>query len=573
MKHSIKFILSIIETVSIAGLMSLTGCKSGNKVAENADTLVLGNIITVDNERLFAKAMTIKDGYIQYVGSKENAMKFCDAKTKVLDYGTSSVYPGFMEGHCHGGGAGQLASTIKLNDAFSYEEYQKIIADYIQKHPDEKMYKISGWRVLGVPPTKQLLDEICPEKPVFGNALDGHSMLLNTKAFELLKLDDEFIKEFGEMVQMGEDGKPTGFVTEGAASKLMKALPVDIESAKKFLLTWQDFAIRNGYVAACEAGVNLLNTAHEAYAELAKEGALKLRTRAYYCVQPNEANEQTVEEISRMSKEFNDEYYKIVGLKLFVDGVVESHTALLCDGYADDPDNKGMNRFPDSESLKALVLSAHRHGLPTHTHTIGDGAVKYMLDAIEYAKNTTGDNSIRDMLAHIELVKPEDIDRFAKYNVSALVSALWAPKNAITPFEQEVSLLGEERSVVPYQVINSFVKMGVNCAQHTDYPVSTAINVPLSIYCAVTRCLPGGDARNTRNPDEAINRLEALRELTINVAYLWNEEDHMGTLTPGKVANYVVYDRDFIHDDIESIPDAKLLHVVIDGEEAYSNAQ
>lgn len=567
-------------------LMSLTSCSDNDPndpdLSGKADLLVLGNIITVDENQLFAEAMTIKNGYVQFVGSKEAALQFCGNNTEVVDYGKDSVYPGFMEAHCHGGSAGMLESTCKLFDCNSFEDYKKTIRDYIAADPGKEVYRISGWRnIKGIPPTAKLLDEVTPGNTlILGNSMDGHCFLVNSNCLKKIEeYDSKFFDGFdeGEVPRDPETHRPTGYFCESAAQKVQKLIPVDIETAKKSIMQWQQFAFKNGFVAAAEAGVNLTTIFPDAYKALADEKKLQLRTRAYWNVVMSEATEAKVKEIEQMAKTQADEYYKIVGLKLFIDGVVESHTALLTQPYTDKPELIGLDRYKDASgdpdaTLKKIVLAAHKHGLPTHTHTIGDGAVKKMLDAIEYAKNTTGDFSIRDMLAHLELVRTEDIRRFAQLNVSAITAALWGPLNAITPIEEEVGYLGD-RAYHNYEVMNSFVKVGVNCAQHTDYPVSQAFGVPRTFYCGITRCLPpvpGGDMKDTeRLAEEAVTRLEMLKELTINVAKLWNEENHMGTLTPGKVANYVVYDRDFIDDDAMEIPSANLKHVVIDGKEVY----
>lgn len=567
-------------------VMSLSSCSDNEfqnmpELKGKADVLVLGNIITVDEGNLFAQAMTIKNGLVQYVGTKEGAKKYCDSHTKTIDYGTNSVYPGFMEAHCHGGNAGMLESTCKLFKCKTFKEYQDTIKQYINDHPGQSVYRISGWRNIDkIKPTAKLLDEVTPEGVfILGNSMDGHCFLMNTNCINQIEKDyPGFFDGFGESeVPRDKNLRPTGFFGESAAQKVQNLIPVELEAAKKSILLWQQFAFKNGFVAAAEAGVNLTPILPKAYEALEKEGKLQIRTRAFWNVVMSEATEEKVKEVEQMANEQNDEYYKVVGLKLFIDGVVESHTALLTEPYTDEKTTLGLDRYKDlvgdpDATLKKIVLAAHKHGMPTHTHTIGDGAVKKMLDAIEYAKNATGDFSIRDMLAHIELVRPEDIKRFAQLNVAAIVSALWAPQNAITPIKEEEGFIGA-RAHKNYQVMNSFVKLGVNCAQHTDYPVSQVFNVPRAIYCGITRCLPateeGGGPTSLRLAEEAVSRLEMLKELSINVAKLWREEDRLGSLTRGKFANYVVYDVDFIDDDAEAIPSANLKHVVIDGKEVY----
>lgn len=562
-------------------VMSLSSCCESSDeempdISGFADLLILGNIITVDEKQLFAEAMTIKNGYVQFVGTRARAKLHCDQNTRKIDYGSLSVYPGFMEAHCHGSNAGLLDSTCKLFNCNSFEEYKTAIKQYINERPGQDVYRISGWRNIGgTPPTRLLLDEVTPgDAVILGTSMDGHCFLINSNGLKLIEdSDPTFFDGYDEKeVPRDTSKRPTGYFTESAAQNVQKLVPIDLEVAKRSVMNWQQFAFKNGFVAAAEAGVNLSPIFAKAYAQLAKEKKLQLRTRAFWNVVMSEATEAKVKEIEQMTKEQNDEYYKIIGLKLFIDGVVESHTALLSERYADE-DTLGLDRYRDATgdpdaTLKKVVLEAHKRGLPTHTHTIGDGAVKKMLDAIEYAKNTTGDFSIRDMLAHIELVRTEDIKRFAQLNVSAITAALWGPLGSITPIEEEEKYLGD-RAHKNYEVMNTFVKHGVNCAQHTDYPVSQAFGVPHTIYCGVTRQLPGKGKVSERLAEEAVTRLEILKEMTINVAKLWNEENHMGTLTRGKVANFVVYDVDFIDDDAEKIPYANLKHVVVDGKEVY----
>lgn len=546
-----------------------------------ADLLVLGNIITVDENKLFATAMTIKDGKIQYVGNQTYAEKLCKKGiTETLEFPGSTIYPGFMEAHCHGSSAGMIENTIKLFDYDTYEDYTRVIREYIAAHSDQPFYNISGWKVRkdNKPPTRAVLDAASTDKYIFGRSMDGHCFLMNTKTMEELGIDEEWCSHYTKEEAPVDPVThiPTGYLSESAAMTVARWFPVEPQAAVDSILKWQEFAFKNGFTAAAEAGVNLQgDTFHKAYIELARQKKLKLRTRAYWNVVQADANEETVEYVAHLKKECNDEYYKICGLKIFIDGVVESHTALLHEPYTDKKETKGLDRFNrDKEefTLHNLVRMAHEHDLPTHTHSIGDAAVTKMLDAIEYSKNTTGKFEIRDMLAHIELIKPEDIKRFAKYNVTAIVAALWGPKNSITDYEAETNLLGEERAGGPgYQVMNSFVNMGVNCAQHTDYPVSQAFGVPRTIYCGITRQTPEGGSASTRLAQEAVTRLEILKEMTINVAKLWGEENHLGSLTPGKVANFVVYDTDFIDDEAKKIANAKLMKVFIDGKQVYEN--
>ena len=538
-------------------------------------TLILGNIITMDEKKPFARAAVVKNGVFAYIGGAEEAKKLGGADAKVLDYGENFIYPGFLESHCHGHLAGDRLigqanlAQVGLTD---YAKYREIIKEFIAKNPHRAFYLASGWVENEEYVTKAYLDEICADKPLFMHTGGGHSMLLNTKALEWAGIDAEYAKKYGyDQVHVDENGEPDGYICEGPVFEIVPKLPTTLEDAKAYLLAWQDFALRSGFTAVCDAGAEVVyRDSPKAYHELEKEGKLKLRTYAYMYVHDNiEDPKAEIARIAAERAELSGEYFHIVGAKAFLDGVTEAHTAWQNQDYADEPGYHGVERFNDHDKMVELITEADKEGLSVHVHSEGGGATHFMLGCIEDAEKITGNMDQRNVLAHLHFVTDEDIRRMAATGSIPAVPPLWT---AEIPghYEIEVSYVGKELAENSYP-IKSFYDLGANVVFHSDYPVSPMMNVKYSIYMAETRTLPKelGVASVPHNIREAMTREQSLRAMTINVARQWRQEHRMGSIEFGKIANMTVFDCDFLHDDLEKVVQANIVATIVDGEEVY----
>lgn len=561
-----KKFLSLIPAI----IVILSGCSGSS--TDPADKIIIGNIITMDELNPVAEAMTVKDGIIQFVGSEKAARKFCNDSTVVMDYGGNYIYPGFLEAHAHGSGAGlRLAGQANLKDGKSIEDYVRITKEWIEAHPDKEVITGSGWEPWSIPePTAADLDAIAPDKPVALNSVDGHSMWVNTALMKKMGIDKAYAKKMGAaQVHVDAAGDPTGLLTESAATSLMGVSPTTLEDFKDYVLAWQDFAFSNGYTCATEAGVELAGPySLPAYVELAKEGKLKLRTFAYHLVKDDSATpEEDVAAAVKDASEYNSEYFNIIGMKIFIDGVIEAHTGWMLEDYADEPGYHGLERYHDHDVAVRLIKAASERGLSVHAHTIGDGAVRFAMDAIAEAEEATGNLDQRNILVHLQVVNPEDIKRFAEYKVIAGTAPLWTPLSPAV-FKQETNYIGEKKAMASYPV-KSFLDAGVVNVSHTDYPVSPVMSIPRTIYMGEMRADPDNPEGTQRNPAECVSRMDILKSLTTNVAYLWHAEDKLGSLEAGKIANATIYDKDFINDPVQEIPDAKLVATIVDGDVVY----
>ena len=539
-------------------------------------TVILGNIITMDKKRPFAKAALVRDGVFVYIGSAEEAKRLAEPGAKVLDYGGNFIYPGFLESHTHGHLAGlRFIGQANLKEAglTDYAKYREIIKEFIAKNPQRDYYMAAGWMENQEYVSRAYLDEICSDKPLIMHSSGGHSMLLNTKALEVAGIDAEYAKKYGyAQVHVDANGEPDGYICETPVFELVPQLPTTMEDAKAYLLAWQDFALKSGFTAVADAGAEIIHSVTpSAYNELEREGKLKLRTYAYMYVLDNIASPKA--EIARIAEQrarLSGEYFHIIGPKAFLDGVTEAHTGWQNQDYLDQPGYHGVERFNDHDKMVELIVEADKEGMSVHVHSEGGGATHFMLGCIEDAEKITGDMDQRNVLAHLHFVTDEDIRRMAATRSIPAVPPLWTA-NMPGDYDKEVQSVGKELSDQSYP-IKSFFDAGANVVFHSDYPVSPMINIPYSVYTAEKRCYPkevtdGVD--KPRNVKEAITREQSLRAMTINVAYQWHQEHRMGSIEFGKLANMTVFDCDFLHDDIEKVAAAKVVATVVDGEEVY----
>lgn len=540
-------------------------------------TIILGNIITMDSKNPFAKAALVKNGVFAYVGEADDVKRLADADAQVLDYGDNFIYPGFLESHCHGYLAGLRAigqanlTQVGLTD---YPKYREIIKKFIADNPNRNFYVAAGWIENDEYVTKAFLDEICPDKPLLMQTSGGHSCLLNTKALEWAGIDADYAKKYGyEMVHVDQNGEPDGYICENPVFEIVPKLPTTIDDVKERLLAWQDFALKSGFTAVCDAGAEVVHSlAPIAYHQLELEGKLKLRTYAYMYVVDNVDDPKA--EIARISDQranLSGEYFTIIGAKAFLDGVTEAHTAWQNQDYLDQPGYHGVERYNDHDKMVQLITEANKQGLAVHVHSEGGGATHFMLQCIEDAEKITGNLDQRNVLAHLHFVTDEDIRRMASTGSTAVVPPTWTP--AIPDnYEQEIRYVGKELADQAYP-IKSFFDAGANVVFHSDYPVSPIFNISYNIYMAEKRALPYGfwgiTTDTTRNIKEAITREQSLQAMTINVARQWHQEHRLGSIEFGKIANLTVFDCDFLHDDLEKVMQAKVVATIVDGEEVY----
>lgn len=538
-----------------------------------ADVIYKGKVITLDNHDTIAQAIGVKDGKIIFVGSVKNTEPFIGGKTKLVDLGKNCIYPGFIEGHAHGGlAADKFAWLADLTTGKNVQDYLNILRQFIGDHPGREDYVGNGCILTGDSlPTYELLDNISKDVCIYMLTEDGHTIWVNSKVLKKFEKEiEEARKNDPETVEVDKNGKPTGILSDAICLLIYATLKKPNKVVKRGLMDWQTLVFSEGYTATVDALLLQTDTIKvpECYYELVQEGKWKLRTYGSYLV--NEVGDNQIEQIAQIRKyadKFNCEYFKINSTKFFMDGVVEAHTAGLIDDYSNTPGQKGLLRINDSHKLASWMEESFKKGLGVHIHSVGDLATQIAVAAAVETRETICDFGQRIILAHLQLVRPEDISKFGEYQIIACVPPLWVPKSKIY-YPQEVLYLGKERASHTYP-IKSFVDQNTTIIFHTDFPVSQIISIPQSIFRAIERYRPQDGIETQKWKEEGISRKEALYALTKNVAYSINEQDRLGTLEVGKIANMSVFDTDFLTCKIEDIPEAELVNTIVDGEIVY----
>ena len=540
-------------------------------------TIILGNIITVDQKRPYAKAAVVKNGVFSFIGSAEEAKKIAGPDAEVMDYGENFIYPGFLESHCHPYFAGdRLVGQANLGQVglADYAKYREIIKDFIADNPDRSYYVAAGWNETEEYVSKAYLDEICSDKILIMQTGGGHSMLLNSKALAWAGIDAEYARKVGyAQVHVDEKGEPDGYICETPVLRVLDHLPKSMEDAKRYLLAWQDFALSSGFTGVADAGLELFYPeCAQAFHELEEEGKLKLRTYAYALSPDNvEDPKAEVARAAELRARYDSDYLHIVGIKCFLDGVTEAHTGWQNQDYADQPGYHGVERFNSHDKMVQLIVEADKEGLAVHCHSEGGGATHFMLGCIEDAIKVTGDRKQNNVLAHLHYVTEEDIRRMAETGSIPAVPPLWAVKIPAA-FAIECSYVGEKLANKAYP-IKSFFDAGANVVFHSDYPVSPMMSVKLSFYMAEARNVPEelfpGLGTVPLNPSEAVTREQALEAMTINIARAWHQEHRIGSIEFGKIANMTVCDCDFLHDGLDKVAAANIIATIVDGKEAF----
>lgn len=539
--------------------------------------LLLGNVITMDSVAPTAEAVFVEDGIIKYVGTADEARALCDDKTVIRDYGTAGIYPGFLEGHTHGLLAAdrfQQADLIGVNEmaGATMDDFVAAMKQYMDENPGLPMYKGAGWTPKDKEPNAAMLDAICPDVPMLLNTMDGHSMWVNTAAMRKFGIDKEAVRKYGEdCVRVDAEGNPTGYLSENPAIELLGKVSMTKEECKQGLLMWQEKAFSYGFTAVTEAGLGLgFPHGIEAYQELCDEGKWKLRTYANLVIDENVPDaklDSALSNVLAMHNKHNGEYFKIIGTKVFMDGVIEAHTGWLKEEYSDQPGYYGLKRCSDVARVAKVVAFNNKNGLNVHFHSIGDAATHTVVEGVAEAVAETGVRDGRNAISHLQLVDAADYQAFADNDIIAVVAPLWSYKEPIG-YGYTLQYIGLDRAEEQYP-IRSFYDLGCKVNFHSDYPISPSMSVAWSVYMAATHTLPDLGAAGVLNAPECITREQALRAMTTDCAYQWREENRQGSIAAGKLANFAIFNADFLHDDLDAIWDAEVIATYVDGKLVY----
>lgn len=570
-KKSLKIVGGIIAALVVISIVFLVFNLS------KADTVYYGNIVTMDDSNPNAEAVAVKGGKITYVGNAEGSKGDIGSFTKIQNYGENSIYPGFLNGHAHIGLLATLSAGGSLLDSKSkLKPNMETMKQFITDNPGKEVYKGFGWWEFADDldkPNSEVIDKYCPaDAPIVLINGGGHSAILNQKAIEYFDIKNKINVYGTDGIQVDAQGNPTGLLVETPRFDISEMIPVSKDELKEYFAAVQDVYINQGYTTIMEAGIVETDKLPmlSAYQELVAEGKLKIRIRAYVQISETEDNKlEKVDQIAKWSKEINDDYFKVVGVKIFLDGVPEALTSWTSQPYftLEKGENyTGYKRWTENtkQELIDIIKKSNENGLMVHFHSMGEGATSYALDCFEAAGQGKTDVNYRNGLCHLSMINDKDWQRFVDNKVIAFVAPQWSTykKGAM---ENEIKVYGEEGSKQMYK-IKSFLDKGITTTFHSDgYNAS----IPEMIYMAATRFDPKAQwTEDTyRGLEERINHVESLKCMTTTTAYSMKEENNLGCIKVGYLADFAIYDQDFRTKDGSSLEDldildAKLLAVI-----------
>ncbi len=543
---------SILLVLSLILLM--TSCKDNQP---KADIIIINaNIWTGNTRQPIAGAMALSGETILAIGNTKEVLKTQGENTRILDYDSSFITPGFIDSHLHFFTGGFNLTYVQLRDAKTPEEFISRIEEYV-KTTEAGTWILGGdwdhenWG--GELPSKDWIDKVSPENPVFVNRLDGHMALANSLALELAGVTEDTKDIEGGSLVRDKQARLTGILKDNAMSLVWNKIPdpttAQIDSA---LVHAMNYVASHG-VTSVHHMVGYMDAL-----ERARDNK-KLITRIY-AAYPIENWKKLESEIEKNGN--GDQWLKIGGVKGFVDGSLGSHTAAFFEPYTDLPGDKGF--FVNShEDLYNWVSYADKAGLQVIIHAIGDSAVNFILNIYEQVANENGDRDRRFRVEHAQHLIPADINRFAELGVIPSMQ----PYHCIDDGRWAEKLIGPER-IKTTHAYKSLFDSGAKVAFGSDWFVAPPF--PLyGIYAALTRRTLDGKNPDGWVPEQKISLEQALTAYTINAAYASFEENLKGSLEPGKLADFVVLEKNLFEIDPIEIKDVKVLQTWVGGKKVF----
>jgi predicted amidohydrolase YtcJ len=530
----------------------------------NADLVLTGGSVFALGE---PEAVAVQGGRIAAVGSAHEARDWTGPRTRVLELEGRTVLPGFQDAHLHPPHGGLAASQCYLFDAVTREQCLDAVARYAAEHPELEWIAGGGWSIdsfAGGTPSRADLDAVVRDRPVFLVNRDGHGGWVNSRALELAGVTAEKPDPPDGRIERDPSGAPQGTLHEGAMGLVERLLPPTTQAE------WEEAILRAqadlhalGITAWQDAAVTA--DTYPAYLALAGRGALTMRMEGNLLWERGYGDGQLEELVERRDAATLGRL-RLRGAKIFVDGVLENFTGAVLEPYV-GTDNAGLSMH-DPEELAQMVTALDAHGFQVHMHTIGDRAVREALDATEAAQQANGTRDRRFHLAHVQLVHPDDLPRFAELGVAANASPYWACRSDYVTVLTE-PFIGPERSARMYP-FGSLLRAGAPLAFGSDWTVSTP-NPLLEIEVAVTRTPPDDRDAEPLLPEEALDLPTAIGTFTAGSAWVNFLDEETGTIETGKLADLVVLDRNVLDLGAGPIGDARVLLTLVEGEAVYAD--
>jgi predicted amidohydrolase YtcJ len=539
-------------------------------LAQGAADLILtnGRIYTVDNAHPQVSALAVRGGRILFVGSDAEAKALAGPSSEVIDLHGETVFPGFTDAHAHLLGLGEMLQRVNLAGSTSYDEVVARVKTWVKDVKPGEWIQGRGWDQNRWPvkdfPTHDALSRAFPNNPVVLERIDGHAVLANARAMELAHVTAATPDPTGGRIVRLALGAPSGVFIDNAQGLIERAVPAPTRAATRK-------AILAAVAEANKWGLTGIHDPGEAaetvsiFEELARAGAYNLRNYVMLSDpgDPGSAAAMSNPYIQRGPQSaLYDGHLWIRAIKLYADGALGSRGAALLAPYSDDAGNSGL-LVSRPEHIEAWAEWALSHGFQINVHAIGDRGNRIVLDAFDSALRKFPKADHRFRVEHAQVLSQQDIPRFAKLGVIPSMQAT----HQTSDMRWAESRVGPERIRGAY-AWRSLLNTGVIIPNGTDFPVEE-VNPLLTFHAAVTRQDPTNWPAGGWYPEQKMTRQEALQSMTIWPAYAGFQESVLGSLTPGKYADFVVLDRDIMQVPDTEILGARVISTWIGGKRVY----
>jgi len=528
------------------------------------------NIWTVDESQPKAEAVAVLRDRIVAVGSNAEVDALRGPDTRVVDAGGKLLLPGFNDAHVHFVNGARTLEEVQLNDATSSSEFVRRIKEQVAKTTKGEWILGGDWdETKWTPaqlPTKEMIDAITPNNPVFIDRYDGHMALANSIALRMAGVTAQTPDPQGGVIVRDKQGNPTGALKDAARELMVKVIPPLTHDQRIDI-------VRHGMAYAASLGVTSIQDMNDersnsfadlaAYDELQQTGELTVRVYVAAAI----TDWQKEAELG-IRHAFGTSLLRMGASKGFADGSLGSRTAYFFDPYSDEPSNSGIlgKQMHPLSAMQERITGADAAGMQVCIHAIGDKAISTVLDM--YAKTFSGHDGAdrRFRIEHAQHVAAKDFDRFAQLGVIASVQ----PYQAIDDGRWAEARIGHDRASRTY-AFRTLLDHKVHLAFGTDWDVAP-LNPLLTVYAAVTRATLDGKMPNGWFPEQKLTVPEAVRAYTMGSAYAEFQDKEKGSITPGKLADFVLLSDDIFSIDPAKIRDVKVLKTVVGGKIVFDTA-
>jgi len=533
----------------------------GEAQSKPAADLIITNakIWTVDKSLPLAQSVAVLGDRIVAVGSSADVNAWRGANTKLIDAGGKLLIPGFNDAHVHFVSGGLQLDNIQLNNATSSEEFAHRIAERAKITPKGEWILGGNWdETKWNPPdmpTKEMIDAVTPDTPVFVSRYDGHMGLANSVALRLAGITAKTADPPGGTVVRDAQGNPTGALKDAATDHMDKVIrPLSHDQRVKVVKRALEHAASLGVTSVQHMVASYEDIA--VYSELLQRG--ELTTRIYAAPLITHVDDQAKLGIGHA---FGGPYLRIGALKAFADGSLGSGTAYFYEPFLNQGNNRGLlsDEMHPISLMRDRMMKADAAGLQICTHAIGDEGISTILDLYADVIKAHSDADRRFRIEHAQHMAAKDFDRFAQMHVIASVQ----PYHAIDDGRFAEDHIGHDRASRTY-AFRTFLDHGVRLAFGTDWEVAP-LNPLLGVYAAVTRATLDGKNPNGWFPDQKLTVAEAIEAYTMGSAYAEFQEKEKGSITPGKLADMVLLSDDIFSIESEKIRDVKVLNTFVGG--------